>query len=280
MAMLMPLSSIAATYSVTINGTAVAEYSVLSFYYSPNDNLEITNTTSVDVTLTTVNETASFFVSSQATVSIPMSSFNNARYVKFVMNSSNPSQVEATESQLTLTLDTDGDRVGDEFDNCTYTANPNQLDNDGDAVGDACDNCRFLLNPTQTDTDSDIMGDACDNCPTIFNLNQENSDDDVYGNKCDCQPFITNTTNDYPLCSVTDLSDDLNNWEAPIYPNPAKDELVVAFQYHSKSYTLLDNLGNVIETGFVVNGHIPLLSLSAGLYTILISNKAYKFAKE
>jgi len=37
------------------------------------------------------------------------------------------------------TTDTDGDGVGDTFDNCPTVANPGQEDSDGDGVGDACE---------------------------------------------------------------------------------------------------------------------------------------------
>ena len=38
-------------------------------------------------------------------------------------------------------VDTDGDGICDEDDNCAQDANPDQLDGDGDGVGDACDRC-------------------------------------------------------------------------------------------------------------------------------------------
>jgi hypothetical protein len=59
-------------------------------------------------------------------------------------------------------VDTDGDGVCDEDDNCRTTANPNQEDVDQDGVGDACDNCRTTPNRDQRDTDNDGVGDACE----------------------------------------------------------------------------------------------------------------------
>jgi hypothetical protein len=71
--------------------------------------------------------------------------------------------------------DSDGDGVGDTWDNCPSLANPEQSNNDGDAEGDLCDddddndgvddlsdNCALIYNPTQADSDGDGVGDACD----------------------------------------------------------------------------------------------------------------------
>lgn len=61
------------------------------------------------------------------------------------------------------TLDTDGDGVPDDSDNCPAVANPAQLDEDGDHVGDACDPCPMFA--ANADTDGDGIGDACDPHP-------------------------------------------------------------------------------------------------------------------
>lgn len=61
-----------------------------------------------------------------------------------------------------LGLDTDGDHLGNDCDNCPWTYNPDQRDFDHDGVGDACDNCPADFNPSQSDADHDGQGDACD----------------------------------------------------------------------------------------------------------------------
>ncbi|MCB9551671.1 MAG: hypothetical protein H6705_07265 [Myxococcales bacterium] len=59
-------------------------------------------------------------------------------------------------------VDSDGDGICEQIDNCPTVANPNQDDGDGDFAGDACDNCLGLANPLQADGDGDGIGDACD----------------------------------------------------------------------------------------------------------------------
>ena len=107
-------------------------------------------------------------------------------------------------------LDTDGDGVPDDFDNCPYMPNFQQIDSDGDGVGDACDdsdadgdgvpdaidNCPADPNRFQEDLDGDGVGDACDdsdadgvlddrdNCPTVANTDQLDSDGDGNGDAC------------------------------------------------------------------------------------------------
>ena len=59
-------------------------------------------------------------------------------------------------------LDTDGDGVFDDIDNCPVTANPGQENNDPDTFGNVCDNCTLVANADQRDTDADGYGNICD----------------------------------------------------------------------------------------------------------------------
>jgi hypothetical protein len=70
-------------------------------------------------------------------------------------------------------VDTDGDGVPDDQDNCPEIANADQLDTDADGLGDLCD-----PNPTvpDVDTDGDGIVDALDICPTVSNPDQNAED--------------------------------------------------------------------------------------------------------
>ena len=69
--------------------------------------------------------------------------------------------------------DVDGDRVGDDRDNCPLAYNPRQSDVNKNGAGDACD-----------DTDGDGYFDSLDNCRLVPN-DQADSDRDGIGDSCD-----------------------------------------------------------------------------------------------
>lgn len=111
-------------------------------------------------------------------------------------------------------VDTDGDGIADDIDNCPNAANPNQEDTNNNGVGDICDNdddndgepndtdnCPNDANADQLDTDGDGIGDACDNdddgdgvldaddnCPLVANPNQEDTNGDGVGDVCEGEP--------------------------------------------------------------------------------------------
>ena len=82
---------------------------------------------------------------------------------------------------IQLALDTDGDGVTDDGDNCPATANPDQADSDGDGVGDACDTCS---SDPMNDADGDGICGNVDNCPAIANADQADADGDGRGDAC------------------------------------------------------------------------------------------------
>jgi hypothetical protein len=123
-------------------------------------------------------------------------------------------------------VDSDGDGIADNDDNCPATSNPSQTDTDGDGIGDACDpltdsdgdgiadsddNCPATSNPSQADSDGDGIGDACDpltdsdgdgiadsddNCPSTANPGQEDKDGDGWGDVCDTEGKYGNSDSD------------------------------------------------------------------------------------
>ena len=76
---------------------------------------------------------------------------------------------------LSYAVDSDGDGITAQRDNCPTVANPDQLDTDGDGQGDACD----------LDDDNDQVVDLLDNCPTQVNLDQRDADGNGIGDSCD-----------------------------------------------------------------------------------------------
>ena len=91
-------------------------------------------------------------------------------------------------------LDTDGDGVANDADNCPLAWNPDQADADGDGLGDVCDNCPNHYNPDQTDTDGDGIGDACDEATAALAVGASASPQSVTsGETVDFTYVVTNT---------------------------------------------------------------------------------------
>ena len=89
---------------------------------------------------------------------------------------------EVVEPVVEAPLDSDGDGVADEYDNCTWVANPEQDDSDFDGLGDACDEA---APPAPVDSDVDGVGDDLDNCTWVANPDQFDGDGDGLGDACD-----------------------------------------------------------------------------------------------
>jgi hypothetical protein len=86
-------------------------------------------------------------------------------------------------------VDTDGDGVADEDDNCPNTANADQADNDNDGLGNVCDPTPDgVTPPPSNDRDNDGIPNASDNCPDTANPDQADADNDGIGDVCDSTP--------------------------------------------------------------------------------------------
>ena len=114
-------------------------------------------------------------------------------------------------------LDSDGDGVPNDSDNCPDTYNPDQNDVDADGIGDLCDNCLNTSNPDQNDIDADSVGDECDNCPDDANPDQNDVDADGIGDLCD---NCLNTSNpDQNDVDIDDVGDKCDNCPDTYNPN-------------------------------------------------------------
>jgi hypothetical protein len=104
-------------------------------------------------------------------------------------------------------IDSDGDGITNDLDNCPNVKNKAQTDLDGDGIGDACDNCPGSVcqeiwgnpsrcsNADQKDGDKDGIGDVCDLCPEKTSKSQHDTDNDKVADVCDLCPTVPNPVN-------------------------------------------------------------------------------------
>ena len=131
-------------------------------------------------------------------------------------------------SSCEVEIDRDLDGRYDDYDNCPFAANADQLDTDGDLIGDACDTCPEIRDPSQADEDLDGLGDLCDpcpgdalndgdgdelcgevdNCPDVANPEQADADEDGLGDLCDyCPGDLINDFDEDLICGDLDNCD-------------------------------------------------------------------------
>jgi len=120
-------------------------------------------------------------------------------------------------SPTTCGVDTDGDGVRVECDNCPSVSNANQLDTDHDGVGNLCDNCPLIANPLQENCDGDSEGDACD---TAFADCQPDSIPDCsqLSGPADLTQSLALTMTNQVSCGNIPANCTVANWWARCFP--------------------------------------------------------------
>ncbi|MBO4350596.1 MAG: amidohydrolase family protein [Proteobacteria bacterium] len=107
---------------------------------------------------------------------------------------------------MTQPVDSDGDGIPDQEDNCPAWFNPirpmdqgKQADFDGDTIGDICDPNPLCAADAQScpelvydDYDADGIPNENDNCPRAANPDQSDRDQDGKGDACDACPEAAN----------------------------------------------------------------------------------------
>jgi hypothetical protein len=163
-------------------------------------------------------------------------------------------------------IQSDGDGIPDDLDNCLLTYNPGQADSDGDGIGNACDNCPLTSNPDQSDVvDGDGIGDVCDdsdddhifdsedNCPFVPNPGQADRDSDGIGDACEVvhdvelgqlwAPQRTRDCNDeeFILIEVNNYGTQEETGDVSLYKNgvPVQTWSTI-FEYKSSGRTILE----------------------------------------
>jgi hypothetical protein len=131
----------------------------------------------------------SFFIGSSATLAAPSGpgpyylfvAFNDGHFADNSTSTSYGYTLSTTWEDAVV--DTDGDGVADDDDNCPANANADQLNSDGDGYGDVCDLC--VGDDDAGDFDFDGYCDNSDNCPTDANADQADFDGDAIGDICE-----------------------------------------------------------------------------------------------
>ncbi len=77
-------------------------------------------------------------------------------------------------------IDSDGDGIADDIDNCPHAFNEDQTDVNNNGIGDSCEEPSLPV-----DTDGDDISDEIDNCPNIANQPQNDINENGVGDACD-----------------------------------------------------------------------------------------------
>jgi len=189
----------------------------------PDDRVWVTTTRHPAPPVTTYSATENFnFVLARAGCTRPYRDPVDSRIVSEVLTGTghiidDPSEVGGYPALPTGTprLDTDGDGMPDDWEDCHGLDKNDPSDSAGDRDGDGYTNIEEWFNSLTdcgtVDSDGDYVGDLCDNCPGMANIDQLDIDADGFGNICD-----DDDDND----AVIDVNDN-----CPLDANPAQEDL-------------------------------------------------------
>ena len=113
---------------------------------------------------------------------------------------------------MSTELDSDGDGIDNDADNCPDSYNPGQDNLDGDTLGDSSDSCPLVPESSScdhdpSDVDDDGTANESDNCPWIHNPDQSNVDGDDDGDVCDLCPTVDNSNGQGCPVTIMDIRD-------------------------------------------------------------------------
>jgi len=164
-----------------------------------------------------------------------------------------PSGSEIVVVRMKNTLDTDGDGLADDVDNCPLLANADQLDTDGDGLGDACD--------------ADMDGDGVLNIHDAFPLDAAewlDTDGDGIGNNADTDDDndgVPDISDLYPLdaSETVDTDGDGVGDNADAFPNDPSEWLDTDGDGIGNNADFDDDNDGLPDAWEIANGRDPLI---------------------
>ncbi len=178
-------------------------------------------------------------------------------------------QIKASVAHLTAfalyapEIDTDGDGIADDEDNCPNTYNPDQADMDADDIGDVCD----------IDMDGDGVSNDNDNCPTVSNPDQADSDGDNIGDACEL-PTIVVEDNHFSVAYGAWQGEENANASGNTYRESNIQNNTVTFKFTGKAVTWIARKGpDMGKAQVMIDG------VNKGIVDLYGAGEQWQFAK-